>query len=264
MTNVAGTARRPLLTVGEVADRCGVTVRTLHHYDRIGLLLPSGRSSAGYRLYTPEDVQRLQHVVVYRRLGFGLDDVAAMLDDPQADVTAHLRRQRTAVAARVEQLRDLLTALDRALEQTVTDKPATPQDLRNLFGEDFDDAQDEARERWGDTDAWQQSQERARHYTKADWERIKAETDEIQAAFLSAFRNGDAPDSRTAMDAAEAHRRHIDRRFYECSPAMHRALGDLYVSDPRYMSTYDASLDAPGLAHYVRDAIYANAARTGD
>src|SRR5690349_9404806 len=109
MTEVACIDGRQLLTVGEVAGRCGVTVRTLHHYDRIGLLVPSGRSSAGYRLYTAHDVLRLQHVVVYRRLGFALDDIASMLDDSNADLTAHLRRQRTAVAERIDQLRDLLT-----------------------------------------------------------------------------------------------------------------------------------------------------------
>src|SRR5689334_11627143 len=190
MTDAVSTGRRPLMTVGEIAERCGVTVRTLHHYDRIGLLAPSGRSAAGYRLYTDADLQRLQHLVVYRRLGFPLQDIAALLNDPDADVTAHLRRQRAAVAAHLDRLHDLLAALDRALENTMTDQPATPDDLRALFGDSFDDAQAEAQERWGETDAWKQSQQRTRHYTKADWVQIKAETDEIQAAFISASRSG--------------------------------------------------------------------------
>lgn len=143
----------------------------------------------------------------------------------------------------------------------MTDEPASADDLRVLFGEHFDDYREEAQQRWGDSDAWRQSHERTQSYTKADWERIKAETNELQDAFLAAFRAGAPPTSEAAMDAAEAHRLHIDRRFYDCSPAMHRQLGDLYVSDDRYTANYDES--APGLAQYVRDAIHANAARQG-
>jgi DNA-binding transcriptional MerR regulator len=258
------------LTVGQVAERCGVTVRTLHHYDGIGLVVPSGRSRAGYRLYTDSDLTRLQDVVVYRRLGFALADIVALLDDPRADRVVHLRRQRTAVLAQVTRLNELVTALDHALEQVMTDvpdaddSPATQADLRALFGESFDDYQDEARQRWGDTDAWRQSEQRTRHYTRSDWERVKAETDELHNAFLLAFRAGQPATSRAALDAAEAHRQHIDSRFYECSHAMHRQLADLYVSDPRYSATYDESLDAPGLAQYIHDSIHANAERHAD
>ena len=82
------------LTVGQVADELGVTVRTLHHYDGIGLVTPSGRTRAGYRLYTAADLERLQHVVVYRRLGFSLEEVAELLDADQGD----LRAQRAPAA----------------------------------------------------------------------------------------------------------------------------------------------------------------------
>ena len=92
MTEIAQhTGLMEALTVGQVAETFGVTVRTLHHYDEVGLLRPSRRSAAGYRLYTGDDLVRLQHVVVYRRLGFSLEEVALLLDDPDADVAAHLR-----------------------------------------------------------------------------------------------------------------------------------------------------------------------------
>ena len=99
--------------MGRLARRLGLTVRTLHHYDEIGLLVPSRRSGAGYRLYTEDDITRLQHVVVYRRLGFALEEIALLLDDPAADVAEHLRRQRAAVTSRLEEMRDLVTAIDR-------------------------------------------------------------------------------------------------------------------------------------------------------
>ena len=89
------------LTVGQVAEQFDLTVRTLHHYDEIGLLTPSDRSRAGYRLYTAGDLTRLQHVVVYRRLGFALEEVALLLDHPES-AEQHLRRQRAAVMSRLD------------------------------------------------------------------------------------------------------------------------------------------------------------------
>ncbi len=223
-------------TVGQVADVFGVTVRTLHHYDEIGLLVPSERSRAGYRLYTDEDLLRLQQVVVYRRLELSLDEIAALLADG-ADAVTHLRRQREAVMTRLGELKDLVTAIDRALERQMSDQPATPEELRELFGDGFkDEYQQEAQERWGESDAWKQSAARTKRYTKADWAEVKTE-----------------------MEAAEAARRHIHDRFYDLSYDMHRALGDMYVADPRFTKTYE-DLE-PGLAAYVRDAIHANADR---
>jgi hypothetical protein len=143
----------------------------------------------------------------------------------------------------------------------MNDRTMTAAEMRALFGEDYDEHHREAEERWGDTDAWRESARRTATYTKADWEEVKAEADALHQAFLQPFRAGQPADSAAAMDAAELHRQHIDRRFYSCSPEMHRGLGDLYVSDPRYAATYDESLGAPGLSAYVRDAIHANADR---
>ncbi|MFG2036739.1 TipAS antibiotic-recognition domain-containing protein [Dactylosporangium sp. NPDC048998] len=138
----------------------------------------------------------------------------------------------------------------------------TPEEKRELFG-DFDpDAHaDEARERWGDTDAYRQSTRRAASYTKDDWARIKGEAAENTAAFVAAFTGGVAASDPRAMDLAEAHRQHIARWFYDCSVEAHRGLGDMYVADPRFTANYDT--EHPGLAQYIRDAIHANAARQG-
>ena len=247
-----------LLTVGQVAERLEITVRTLHHYDEIELLQPSERSPAGYRLYTEEDLTRLQHVVVYRRLGFALEEVALLLDHPES-VEQHLRRQRAAVQHRLDEMRDLVTAIDRALEREMNHEPATTEDMKELFGDGFYDSQTEAEERWGDTDAWKQSQQRTTGYTKADWAEVKAESDALHQGFTDAIDAGEAPTSDAAMDAAEAHRLNINERFYDCPPPFHRNLADMYISDPRFTATYDEI--RLGMAHYVRDAIYANAER---
>ncbi len=250
-----------MLTVGQVAERFGVTVRTLHHYDAIGLLSPSARSHAGYRLYTEEDVTRLQHVVVYRRLDFSLEEIAQLLDDgTRPALLEHLRRQRSAVVSRLDELAELVTAIDRALEKEMTGVNLTKEEQRELFGDGFsDEYAAEAQDRWGDTEAWRQSQQRTSRYTKADWEEIKAEAEEVNAAFVAALEAGEPATSEAAMDAAERARLHIHERFYSLSADFHRNLGDLYVSDPRFTKTYEDI--RPGLAQYVRDAIHANADR---
>lgn len=251
-------AQLTTFTVGQVAERFDLTVRTLHHYDEIGLLNPSDRSRAGYRLYTSGDLARLQHVVVYRRLGFALEEVALLLDHPES-AEEHLRRQRAAVMSRLEEMRDLVVAIDRALEREMNEQPASTEDLKELFGEGFHDSQAEAEQRWGDTEAWQQSRRRTKSYTRADWQQVRAESDALHKGFTDAMDAGEPATSVMAMDAAEAHRLNIDDRFYDCPPPVHRNLADLYTSDPRFTATYDEIRE--GMAGYVRDAIYANADR---
>lgn len=247
-----------VLTVGQVAEGYGVTVRTLHHYDEIGLLSPSERSGAGYRLYTDDDLTRLRHIVVYRRLGFALETIADLLDG--GAVVEHLRRQRAAVMTQLEEMQGLVMAIDRALEREMKGVNLTLEEQRELFGEGFsDEYAAEAEERWGGTDAWRQSQERTSRYTKADWQEIKAESDAVNAAFVAAMEAGLPPTSTEAMDTAERARRQIHERFYDLTPEFHRNLGDMYVADPRFTKTYDDI--RPGLARYVRDAIHANADR---
>lgn len=128
------------LTAGQVAGCFGVTVRTLHHYDDVGLLRPGERSAGGYRLYTEDDLLRLRHVVVYRRLGLPLERIEELLaaEDPGC-VPAHLRRQRESVLTRRAELADLVTAIDRALEKEMTGIDLTPEERRELFGEGFSD-----------------------------------------------------------------------------------------------------------------------------
>ncbi|MEO7059213.1 MAG: MerR family transcriptional regulator [Lapillicoccus sp.] len=251
------------LTVGQVADDLGVTVRTLHHYDEIGLVRPSERSRAGYRLYTGADLERLQHVVVYRRLSFSLEEIAELLEATGTDLEAHLLRQRATVIDRLSDLHDLVDAIDRALEKERMGMPLTPQEQKELFGGEFAEHQEEyaveAQERWGDTDAWKQSADRTATYTKADWEAIKVDMDAVNAAAVAALQSGAPATSEAAMDAAERARQHIERWFYDTSPQFHRNLGDMYVSDPRFTKTYEDL--APGLAAYLRDAIHANADR---
>ena len=164
------------LTVGDVAQRFGVTIRTLHHYDDIGLLTPSRRGASGYRLYTAADLTRLSQIIVYRRLELPLDEIAQLLAD--GDNVSHLIRQRERVMSRLEEMRDLVEAIDQALEKAMANTPMTDDDMRELFGEGFDDYQAEAEEKFGESEQWKESQRRTKSYGKEEWIRIKAEGEE--------------------------------------------------------------------------------------
>jgi DNA-binding transcriptional MerR regulator len=249
------------LTVGRLAELAGVTVRTLHHYDEIGLVTPSARTAAGYRAYAAADVERLRQVLTYRRLGFGLREVAELVSDSGVDAVAHLRRQRELLAGQQEQAAALIAAIDKELEARSMGISLTPQEQLEVFGTDQAGGEwaDEARERWGDTDAYRDSRRRTASYTKADWTRIKAEADSVRSGFAEALRAGLPASGAQAMDLAERHRQHISRHFYECGYPMHRGLADMHLADPRFTQHYESV--EPGLAQYVHDAFHANADR---
>jgi len=246
--------------VGDVARLSHVSVRTLHHYDAIGLLTPSARSPAGYRLYSGADLRRLQQILFYRELGFALEEIAEILADPAAGTDDHLRRQHRLLRERRARDTALLGAIEREMEARKMGMSLTPEEQFEIFGTDkLAEYAEEAEQRWGDTEAWKQSQRRTAAYTKEDWIAIKAEADASIAGFAEAIRAGEPANGTVAMDLAEAHRQHITRWFYDCGYDMHRGLAELYVSDPRYIAEYDKI--EPGFSGYVHDAMLANADR---
>jgi hypothetical protein len=195
------------LPVGALAKLAKVSVRALHHHDAIGLLRPTRRSEAGYRLYD------------------------------QAD---------------------LLAAIDGALAALEKGTPMDTEEMFEVFG-GFDprDYEDEVRARWGHTDAYTEGARRTATYTKADWERIRSEDDDVTAAFVAALDRGAAPEDPAVQEVVERHRRHLERWFYTPTPALHAGLGDLYVNDPRFTKNIDGA--RPGLAAFRREAMRAYA-----
>ncbi|MGW3206232.1 MerR family transcriptional regulator [Streptomyces sp. NPDC001135] len=249
-------------SVGQVAGFAGVTVRTLHHYDEIGLLVPSERTYAGHRRYNDADLDRLQQILFYRELGFPLDEVAALLDDPDVDPRAHLRRQHELLTARIEKLQKMAAAVEHAMEARTMGINLTPEERFEVFGDKdpFKEGYtEEAEQRWGDTEAWAESQRRAASYTKEDWKRIKAEVDDWQERYAALVAGGEQPSGEAAMDMAEEHRQHMNRWFFEVPYEMHRCFAEMYVSDERFKAFYDSM--HPGLAEHLREAILANADR---
>jgi len=128
------------LTVGRVAGLAGVTVRTLHHYDEIGLVRPSARTAAGYRAYSASDVERLRDVLAYRRLGFGLREIADLVDDPSTDARARLRRLRGLLIEQRDRADAMVAGIDRELQARAKGMTMTPEEQLTLFGAGLYDA----------------------------------------------------------------------------------------------------------------------------
>jgi DNA-binding transcriptional MerR regulator len=258
-----GVARTRTYQVKDVARLTGVSIRTLHHYDAIGLLVPAARTSAGYRLYTDDDLLRLQQILIGRELGLSLEEVRRSLDDPRFDRRAALVDQRERLRTRAKQTEAMIRAIDVALAAVDGSRRKGEMNMEDLF-EGFNAGQyaEEARREWGNTDAFVESQQRVKRYRPDDWKAIKAEQAAVYDDASSALKAGKSPSEAAVMDIAERHRLAIDRWFYPCNHAMHRGLASMYESDDRFRQSIDKH--GVGLTTFLAEAIRANAARRRD
>jgi DNA-binding transcriptional MerR regulator len=251
-------------TVGVAADLAGMSVRTLHYYDQIGLVRPSSRSAAGYRLYTDRDLAVLQRVAFYRELGLDLGDIAEILAGPDATDEDHLRRQRELIDQRISRFRGMLTVIDKELAARAAGIALTPAERRVVFGEGrfveqlLDHAAD-ARREWGDTPEYVQRRQRTARYGERDWQRLRKELAAINQGLAGAMGCGLLATDAVAMDLAEELRQHTDRWFHDCGYETHRELAAHYRDNRRSGRNYDEMV--LGLSRYVYDAIVANCER---
>lgn len=248
-------------TVGTAAAAVGVTVRTLHHWDAVGLVRPSRRSPAGYRLYSPDDVARLRRVQVYRDVDVPLEQIPALLGAPAEEAARALLGLRDRVRERADRLRSVADALDRLAEARDGGLPLSEAEQAALFGAGWTPEHVAgARRRWGDSEQWAEHAERAAGRTREDWDRLAREADAVQADLAAACRAGLDPAGDEARALAERHRAMLAASF-DCTHAMHVCLGRMFVDDAGFAEHFDAL--APGLARWLRDAVEANARAHG-
>lgn len=239
-------------TVSQLGDLAGVSVRTLHYYDEIGLLAPSWVADNGYRYYDEAAVLRLQQILLYRELGLPLAEVGPLLDAPDFDVLAALREHRAALQARIRRLTDLIDTVDNTMRHLMGE---SNMDEKKLFV-GFDEEEEkryvaEAREEWGaeEVDA---SYRRWNSYSAQQKAAIQAEGSEIYRELAAAMPEG--PESPAAQALVARWHDHM-RYFYEPSVERLRGLGQLYVDDPRFAANFREL--APGLPEFLNRAITA-------
>ncbi|CAN7670764.1 MerR family transcriptional regulator [Mycolicibacterium frederiksbergense] len=244
-------------TVGSVAALTGLSVRTLHHYDHIGLVVPGVRTPAGYRGYTDADIERLHLVLVYRAAGLPLDEIRVLLDDPEVDGLTRLQRQHALLLERAEGLQRSITAVEELMDAHRSGIQLTAEEQVEIFGTTAfgEEYAVEAEQRWGNTDEWKQSRQRVAQLSKQDWIDLKAEGDALLHDLAAAKRAGVRPGSPEGDALAARHRASIER-FYDCGGEMHRGLVEMYLADPRFTAYYDDV--EQGLAQFVHDVVIAS------
>lgn len=241
-----------LYTVGEVAERFSLTVRTLHHWEAQGLLAPTARSWSNYRLYSAEDCARVQRVVIYRATGMKLMDIKSLLDSGDTAVE-HLKRQRESLVAHRRETDAMIEALDILLEDAMNDKALTVEEIGEILGKaDFAAHQSEAEERYGDTDDWRESRVRTASWRSADWRQNAERFQDIECRMIGAIRDGAAPDSERAAGLVEEHREALSA-FFPVTPAKHYIMSRGYIHDERFRDHYDSQ--QVGFAQWLADAI---------
>lgn len=238
-------------TVNQLAKISGVSVRTLHYYDEIGLLSPTREEKNGYRHYGEEELLKLQQILFFRELAFPLEEIKGIMSNPHFNMEAALLDQRKMIELKKKRLNQLLRTIDKTLQKFTEETPMEDNELYNgLSTEELEAYAKEAEKRWGNTEAYRVSKERAMKMSKEDIEELKRSGDLFQKKLAATMPKG--PTSPEFQELIKEHYNSL-RTFYEPNLEMYRGLADLYVDDPRFTDAYDRY--APGLAKCMREAM---------
>ena len=234
------------MQIKEFAVLTGVSVRTLHYYDELGLLNPAYvDKSSGYRYYDEASLLRMQEILFYRELDFSLKRIAEILSSPDYDKNAALQEQRHLLTLKKERLERLILAIDDAAKGEIV--------MTAFDNSAFDAYKAEAEAKWGETTAYQEHRDRTKSYSKGKWDDLAAEMDAIFAEFALCMKNGEAPDSADAQDLVRLLQTHITENYYHCTDQILAGLGQMYVADERFRTNIDRHAD--GTATFVCEAI---------
>ena len=234
------------MQIKEFADFTGVSVRTLHYYDEIGLLTPAFVDrSTGYRFYDENSLLRMQEILFYRELDFSLKRIDEILSSPNYDKSKALNEQKQLLTLKKERLERLISAIDGAVKG---------ENVMTAFdNSEFEKYKAEAKEKWGKTDAYKEHAERTKNYSKQKWNDLVEGMDHIMAEFSVCMRNGTAPDSAEAQNLVKTLQNHITENYYVCTNEILACLGQMYVADERFMNNIDKHAD--GTAMFICEAI---------
>ncbi|MDD6489268.1 MAG: MerR family transcriptional regulator [Clostridia bacterium] len=239
------------LHIREFAKLTGVSVRTLHFYDEIGLLKPSSVDEQnGYRFYDEYSLTRMQEILFYRELDFPLKEIRMILSSPDYDKQTALKEQRHLLTLKKERLERLISALDSAMKGEIVNM--------NVFdNSEFETKRQEyakeAKERWGNTAAYKESAEKTAGYSKDKWNQVNSAMDKKIAEFADCKKKGFSPDSHEAQVLVKQWQDFITENYYTCTNDILAGLGEIYIVDERFQNNIDRHGD--GTAQFMRDAI---------
>ncbi|MBQ9106950.1 MAG: MerR family transcriptional regulator [Clostridia bacterium] len=238
------------LQIKEFAELTGVSVRTLHYYDEIGLLKPSFVDEQnGYRFYDEGSLERMQEILFYRELDFFLKSIAEILASPNYDKQKALAEQKRLLTLKKDRLTRLIAALEQAEKGEIT--------MGAFDNSEYETArqqyEDEAKQRWGGTDAYKESQVKTADYSKEKWNDVLAGLNGVFAEFAECKNCGNSADSETAQRLVKKLQDYITANFYHCTDDILAGLGQMYICDERFKNNIDSH--GEGTAEFVSEAI---------
>jgi DNA-binding transcriptional MerR regulator len=238
-------------TVKQAATISGVSVRTLHYYDEIGLLAPTEITAAGYRTYNDDAMRKLQQILFFKELDFELKDIASIMTAGNYNEVQILSRQKALLELKKSRLENLIQAIDTRL------KGGIEMDFKAFDMTEIEEAKikykEEVESRWGATAAYKESKKKTDSYSKDQWEMINKEAEELYKDFAENM-NLD-PEDPKALKIAEAWQNHISKYYYTCSNEMLSGLGAMYIADERFLTNIDQRKQ--GLAAFMSKVIAA-------
>ncbi len=248
-------------TVKKLAELAGVTARTLRFYDEAGLLSPSRTTDAGYRIYGPAQVDRLQQILFYRELGMPLEDIRSALGSPEYDRAAVLKRHLVVLKVQRTRLDTLIATVEKTIlsqegKLQMSDKEKFEGFKKQAVDENEQKYGEEIRRKYGD-EAVDASNAKMMGLTPEKYERLQTVTAEISEKLEHAVTAGLAPDSPEAAEIVRLHREMLMFTWTKYTREAHMGLGEMYVADERFTAYYDKNV--PGCAAFLRDAIKQNA-----
>lgn len=234
-------------TVKEVSALTGVSVRTLHHYDAIGLLKPGKVTEAGYRLYGTQELTRLQTILLFRELQFPLKEIRSILDSPNFDPAQALEHQIKLLQLQRDHLDRLISHARQIKETGVNNMNFKPFDKT-----DINAYADQAKAKWGKTDAYKEFEQKTASDSQ---EQLQSKGDGLMAIFaeLGAIRHAD-PASAEAQALVKKLQDHISANFYNCTNQILKGLGQLYIAGDSMTENIDKAGGA-GTAEFANRAI---------
>ena len=243
-------------TVNKLSKMSGISARTLRYYDEIGLLKPAAVAFSGYRLYGQAEVDALQQILFYRELGFALDDIKDILQDPGFDRLAAFKNHLTELANKRERLDVLISNVTKSMaamrgEMEMMDKEKFEGFKQSLVSENEKKYGAEIREKYGD-ESVDASNANLMGLTQQQFDAAERLRIAHEGKLRAAFENGDVGGD-LAREACDLHKQWLCIFYPAYSPEYHKGLGEMYVADERFKAVYDAI--APGCAEFFRDAI---------
>lgn len=236
-------------TIKRVSDLTGVSVRMLHHYDKIGLLTPAKISDSGYRLYDQKNLIELQQILFFKELDFSLEDIKSIIKSPVFDRKKALSKQKELLILKRDRLDNLIGLIEKTLKGEI-----------NMSFEEFNNTEiqklqeeysKEVKEKYGDTSQYKEFKEKTANYSKDKWEQLYSQLNDIFKSFSEIMPK--SPDCKDAQDLVAKLQKFISSNYYYCSDEMLSNLGQMYVCDDRFRKNIDKI--KPGLAKYVKSAI---------